>query len=1046
MASTSLIFDILAKDRASGVFKSLSHEVDGFDKKLRGLGKLGDVGGKVALGATAGLVAIVGVTANFEKAMSGVKAATGEGEAGMKALREAALQAGADTAFSASEAAAGITALSKAGVESRDILGGGLTGALDLAAAGEIDVAVAAETAASAMTQFGLAGKDVPHIADLLAAAAGKAQGEVTDMAAALNQSGLIADQVGLSIEETTGGLAAFASAGLLGSDAGTSFKTMLGALTPNSAKAKGAMDELGISAYDAQGNFIGLSEFAGKLQVGLADLTDEQRQATLETIFGSDAVRAASILYEQGSDGIQSWIDKTNDAGFASEQAATKLDNLAGDFEALKGSLETALIGAGEGSQGPLRSLVQGLTGVTNAFNDLPGPAKSATTGLLGVTAVLGGGLWATSKVVQGIADTKQALSNLGVQAGQTKSVLVGLGAAAGALAVAIPILRQLNDITLDKLTIGTGNLQRDLESISKGVSTDAIADFVNQLQGLTATGAGAHEALGEVHTAFGLFGDTGGDKATKNIQEVDEALASLVESGNADQAATVVAELREAYKAAGGAVTDVDAALTRYDTALKNAGLRTTWVQKALADMGIGATDAAGATDKAGDAANEAGPRFEAMSKALKASRSAARGTANEFFGLGDSLDDNKTSLAQWIRDMEQSADALRNFRKNAEKAAREGLDEGLIQSLNEAGPAGALRMRQLSNATDAEIKKANKAWRDGQSEVNKYTDAVGGVPRRVSTDLNVDTHDSLPKIHGLITALSSVKDKVVHITTVFDRNNINLGNGDVNPNPRGRTTIDPRMGIDPRVSLRQTNAFKGLGAGVIRAFAQGINGNSRQAESAVERMLNAIKKAVGDKKITEAAAKRMRETVQEMAREAEKGRALLSKRLDFANTLKSSFMDELDLGGIVSSETFSGIGDITGNVQALANRLRAFAGQLSELRQAGIPRNLIGEIASLGSDQGSKAAAAILGGSQASQNALASAYNQFQNAAGLAGNSGADARYGTVRQIKNEYHVTIHAGLGSNPRQIASEVEKALAKLARDEGRALNFRAQT
>ncbi|HGP5685005.1 TPA: phage tail tape measure protein, partial [Vibrio cholerae O1] len=100
----------------------------------------------------------VTTAANFDQAMSKVQADTHETAANMSLLRDAAVQAGADTAFSASEAADGIDELAKAGVSTKDILSGGLTGALDLAAAGGVSVGEAAETAASAMTQFGLSG------------------------------------------------------------------------------------------------------------------------------------------------------------------------------------------------------------------------------------------------------------------------------------------------------------------------------------------------------------------------------------------------------------------------------------------------------------------------------------------------------------------------------------------------------------------------------------------------------------------------------------------------------------------------------------------------------------------------------------------------------------------------------------------------------------------------------------------------------------------------------------------------------------------------
>jgi TP901 family phage tail tape measure protein len=165
----------------------------------------------------AGLGLAVGKSMEFEKALSGVQAATGATAGTMGDLRAAAMKAGADTKYSATEAANGITEMAKAGVSAKDIMGGGLTGALSLAAAGQIDVAEAAGIASTAMTQFSLSGKDLPHVADLLAAGAGKAMGSVDDLGMALNQAGLVASASGHNIEETTGTLAAFASAGLIG-------------------------------------------------------------------------------------------------------------------------------------------------------------------------------------------------------------------------------------------------------------------------------------------------------------------------------------------------------------------------------------------------------------------------------------------------------------------------------------------------------------------------------------------------------------------------------------------------------------------------------------------------------------------------------------------------------------------------------------------------------------------------------------------------------------------------------------------------------------
>jgi TP901 family phage tail tape measure protein len=350
--------------------------------------------GGIALGL--GYAAFKGM--DFGSSMSQVQAATQETGATLDALRDTAIRAGADTQYSATEAAAGITEMAKAGVSATDIIGGGLTGALNLAAAGQLEVADAAEIGATALSVFKLQGDQMSHVADLLAAGAGKAQGSVYDLGQALNQSALIANQTGLSIEDTAGALALFAYNGLTGSDAGTSFKTMLQALTPNSVAAAEAMDAIGFSAYDSQGKFVGLEAVAGQLRTGLAGLTEEQRNSTLETIFGSDAVRAASVLYQSGAEGVSEWASKVNDAGYAAKQAAQLNDNLRGDLERLGGAADSLFTTLGAGAQGPLRAVVEALTGIVNAasdvlsfFSGLPGPAQAAVVAFA-AWAVAGG------------------------------------------------------------------------------------------------------------------------------------------------------------------------------------------------------------------------------------------------------------------------------------------------------------------------------------------------------------------------------------------------------------------------------------------------------------------------------------------------------------------------------------------------------------------------------------------------------------------------------------------------------------------------------
>ncbi len=407
---------------------------------------IGGTFGKVGLAAGAAGAVSVRAFANFDEAMSHVAATGEDAKRSMVGLRDAALEAGERTSFSATEAAGAVEELLKAGVSAKDVMAGGLDAALDLAAAGSLNVGEAAEYAATAMNLFGISGGEVSTVADALAAGAGKAMGEVSDLGQALKQSGLVASQMGLSMTETVGSLSAFAQAGLLGSDAGTSLRTMLLRLSNPSKESATLMKKLGVAAYDAKGNFVGVAEVAGQLQKAFKGKTQAERDAAMATIFGSDAIRAANVLYSEGQVGVEKWTKAVADSGYAQDVAATKLDNLKGDWEALTGALETSFITTASGTDGPLRDLVQQLTGVTDAYNDLPQSIKDVTMGTVGMTAAIGGGTWALSKAITSYSNMRSNLSTLGGSFETTgkKAMLMRTGA----LAAGVGLMSLSDDI----------------------------------------------------------------------------------------------------------------------------------------------------------------------------------------------------------------------------------------------------------------------------------------------------------------------------------------------------------------------------------------------------------------------------------------------------------------------------------------------------------------------------------------------------------------------------------------------------------------------
>ena len=774
--------------------------------------------GAVGLGLTTLAGAAVTRFAQFDKAMSAV-AATGEDARGsIDALRSAAIDAGADTAFSAQEAAGAIEQLAKAGVSASDILGGGLGGALSLAAAGEIEVGEAAEIAASAMTQFNLKGTDVGHVADLLAAGAGKAQGGVTDMGQALNQAGLIAGQIGLSIEETTGALSAMASAGLVGSDAGTSLKTSLIALSSPSSVAAKEMERLGISAYDANGEFIGMEALAGNLQSQLGGLTDQQRNSALATIFGSDALRTANVLYAEGAEGIAEWTNAVDEQGYAAETAAAMTDNLIGDIERLGGSLDSVLIQSGSGANDALRGLVQGAEGVVDAFGRIPTPVLTATTLIAGGGGLALLGVAGLSKLAVATVETRTAMVDLGLMSekaagkvgkiGKAAGILAGVAAAGGAAVIAMDALTRSSD----KAAIGVeqtisalrGISDSDVDSLFKGLGgdVDSLAQGLDLLVGPNIEKFGS-----TLNTIFagGMLQDQVKDTAAQ-FENIGQALATMVAAGDAEAAAEQFEIISDAAAAQGIGIEEVNRLMPAYAEALaaaENATAGTTGAAEALPpalDAEAAAADRARASmESYVEAIAATGDPVTTYESVLARKEEAERATAEKTAAAtGDASDswedfakDVKVTTGDLIKDWQRQATEAAKFEENLAVIAAAGgaamADELRAKGPEVAGAAASVIAQAGPKKQAAAIAAHAAATGQGISSQMaeslsaqgwKLQKAVDGTIQAVdpksgiTVTVNADTAAAMSKIATLNNTLNSINGKTVTAAVAIKR----------------------------------------------------------------------------------------------------------------------------------------------------------------------------------------------------------------------------------------------------------------------------------
>ncbi|MBT2578530.1 phage tail tape measure protein, partial [Bacillus sp. ISL-8] len=463
--------------------------------------QIGMVFGGMTYAIGRGLKSAITESMNFEQQMANVKAVSGSTGEEMKKLSELAVNMGETTKYSSVEAGKGIEELIKAGVGLTDIINGGLDGALNLATAGELELGEAAEIASTALNAFKADHLSVADAANILSGAANASATDVRELKYGLSASSAVAAGAGMTFKDTATTLAVFAQNGLKGSDAGTSLKTMLMRLNPSTKEAYNKMSDLGLITYNAQAGFdflvkngiqpasrsVGdievalekyvmktegvkkwndkcdttfrelatssaflsskfydqnghiknMDEMAGILHESMKDLTDQQRSMALETLFGSDAVRGATILFKEGANGVNSMWDAMSKVT-AADVAATKIDTLKGRITLLDSAFSTMKKTIGDALAPVVSVFVAGLQKLVDGFNALPGPVQKAIaiTGgivlaLTAVAAAIGVVLAAVGMIMSGIGALATSLGIVGGAAGLASAAVGFLGGA---------------------------------------------------------------------------------------------------------------------------------------------------------------------------------------------------------------------------------------------------------------------------------------------------------------------------------------------------------------------------------------------------------------------------------------------------------------------------------------------------------------------------------------------------------------------------------------------------------------------------------------
>ena len=391
---------LTAKDQNfSSTFKNANSNIGSFGKLAgKGLATIAKVGVAAVTGAAGGIAYFakksIDAGQNFDSAMSQVAATMGTTVDQIGEMRDFAQEMGSTTAFSASEAADAMNILAMAGYDAKENIAT-LPAVLNMAAAGGLGIAEAADYATGIIAGFSNETLNASDVADKLAVVASSAKGDVKSFGEGLSTVAGMANTTGQSMQDMTVALGILGNHNYSAAEAGNALSRTLKNIYQPTSAAKKAMDSLGIAAYDSTGKARPLQDVLKDINKATKDMSDEAKNEALSQIFDAVTLKSVPGLLNDCTTAWDELDAKISDsAGAAEKMAAVQLDNLEGDTTMFKSALEGAQIALSDGLNPALRFLVQsgtaGLEKLTNVFKKLD---KYMTAGVNGFKSVKGVG-----------------------------------------------------------------------------------------------------------------------------------------------------------------------------------------------------------------------------------------------------------------------------------------------------------------------------------------------------------------------------------------------------------------------------------------------------------------------------------------------------------------------------------------------------------------------------------------------------------------------------------------------------------------------------
>ena len=695
---------------------------------------------------------------DFEEAMSKVEAISGASATDMDRLTEKAKEMGASTKFSATESAEALNYMAMAGWSTEDMLNG-IDGVMNLAAASGEDLATTSDIVTDALTAMGYSAGDATHFADVMAAASSNANTNVSMMGSTFQYAAPIVGALGYNMEDTAVAIGLMANAGIKGEKAGTALRAILTRLSAPPKECAAAMEELGISMTDNEGNMKSLDEVMGELRTAFDGLSETEQTAAAKHIAGANAMSGLLAIVNAAPEDYDALTQAINNSsGAAKEMADIMQDNLGGDLTKMDSALEGLGIAAFEYVDGPLRGVVQGVTEIISGITEAITPQKTALDNFVDEISASNDEVQRSLDEAHSVMDSYEAdaeklqkysdvLQNVAEKTELTELEKYEVSQIVGELADSVPELSAAWDAEAGALNLTAQEVDNLMQSYQDSLKQQAYAKAMQEsFDALMQSEINAAKAAPAVVRAQEeLTAAQDNYNASRDKYNQLRAQSGLKPGEMVDAEADALERAQDALDNANAAQEEAnrlqEEAQSEYDTtreALEAMGATFDETGNIILDSGKKTEEGADQTNEAiasldPDQLEEVADAAEDMRESIEQSMQGAVNAFEEFSGGTEiSLDDalknlesQKTGLEEWSENMEALAEKIGE--------GGETISQEFYDYLAEMGPEGANLVQELVDSMEAEdgkFSEVSKAWMDAMelsADSGKIADAT-------------------------------------------------------------------------------------------------------------------------------------------------------------------------------------------------------------------------------------------------------------------------------------------------------------------------------